>query len=56
MEKEEAGKKQDDLKTKVESEEEAENICEESESSANKLWGNAKRYRGVNFSSLTTRN
>ena len=56
MEKEEVVKKQDDLNTKVESEEEAENICEDLETSANKLWGNAKRYRGVNFSSLTTRN
>ena len=52
----EAGEEQDDLNTNVESEEEAENICEDLESSANKLWGNAKRYRGVNFSSLTTRN
>ena len=44
----EAGNKLDDLNTNVETEE-AENICN-SESSANKLWGNAKRYRGVNFS------
>ena len=48
----EAGEEQDDLNTNVESEEEAEDL----EFSANKLWGNAKRYRGVNFSSLTTRN
>ena len=50
MELEELEKKQDDdLNTNDESEE-AENICD-SESTANKLWGNAKRYRGVNFSS-----
>ena len=52
----EAGKTQEDLNTNVESEEEVESICEDLEFSANKLWGNAKRYRGVNFSSLTTRN
>ena len=50
-------KEEEDLNTSVESDEanEAEtNICD-SESTANKLWGNAKRYRGVNFSLLTTR-
>ena len=42
------------LNTNVESDE-AESICD-SESTANKLWGNAKRYRGVNFSIPKARN
>ena len=50
----EVEKKQDDLNTNVEADE-GETICD-SESTANKLWGNANRYRGVNFSSSKTRN
>ena len=51
---EEVEKKEEDLNTSVEPDEAETNICD-SESTANKLWGNAKRYRGVNFSFLTTR-
>ena len=53
---EEVEKKEEDLNSVEpdEANEDETNICD-SESTANKLWGNAKRYRGVNFSSLTTR-
>ena len=54
LEEVEVEKKQDDLNTNVEADE-GETICD-SESTANKLWGNANRYRGVNFSSSKTRN
>ena len=54
---EEVEKKEEDLNTSVDPDEanEAETNISDSESTANKLWGNAKRYRGVNFSLLTTR-
>ena len=56
---EEVEKKEEvlNLNTSVEPDEanEAETDICDSESTANKLWGNAKRYRGVNFSLLTTR-
>ena len=52
---EEVENKEEDLNVEPDEANEAEtNICD-SESTANKLWGNAKRYRGVNFSLLTTR-